>query len=37
VVEDTMYLVRRSIEKQREMEVGDMYYSFKKILDLDSE
>lgn len=37
VVEDSMFLVRRSIEKQREMAIGDNYYSFKKILDVESE
>jgi hypothetical protein len=36
VVEDTLYLVRRSIDKQKDMEIGDMYYSYKKILDIES-
>ncbi len=34
VMEDAFFLVRKSIEKQREMPVGDMYYSYKKILDV---
>ena len=36
VVEDALYLARRSIQKQREMAIGDYYYSFKKILDVES-
>jgi hypothetical protein len=36
-VEDTLYLVRRSLEKQRDMAVGDHYYSWKKVLDVESE
>jgi hypothetical protein len=36
-VEDTLYLVRRSLEKQRDMALGDHYYSWKKVLDVESE
>lgn len=34
---DTLFLVRRSLNKQKEMEIGDNYYSWKKILDIESE
>ena len=37
VVEDTIYLVSRGIQKQKEMEIGENYYSYKKILDAESE
>ena len=36
-VEDALFLVRRSKEKQKAMEVGEHYYSYQKILDLESE
>ena len=34
VIEDAMYLVRRSHERQKEMAIGENYYSYKKILDV---
>jgi hypothetical protein len=34
VIEDAMYLVRRSHQKQKDMSIGENYYSYKKILDL---
>lgn len=37
VMTDTLFLVRRSLQKQQEMAVGDNFYSFKKILDIESE
>lgn len=37
VMEDALFLVRRSLQKQKDMQIGDMYYSYKKILDLESE
>ena len=32
-----MYLVTKSIQKQKEIEIGDNYFSYKKILDAESE
>lgn len=37
VVTDTLFLMRRSLQKQQEMEIGDNYFSYKKILDIESE
>lgn len=37
VVEDTLFLMRRSIDKLREMELGSSFYSYKKIMDVESE
>lgn len=32
-----MFLVKKSVSKLKEMEVGGNFYSFKKILDVESE
>ena len=37
VMEDSIYLTMRSIEKQKAMAIGEHYYSYMKILDTHSE
>jgi hypothetical protein len=37
VVEDAIFLACRSLEKQKNMEIGSHFYSFKKILDAESD
>ena len=37
VVEDAIFLACRSLQKQKNMEMGSHFYSFKKILDAESD
>jgi hypothetical protein len=37
VVEDAIFLSCLSLEKQKNMGIGENYYSFKKVLDSESE
>ena len=37
VMEDAIFLAKKGVEKQNEMEVEENYYSYKKILDAESE
>lgn len=36
-MEDAIFLAKKGVEKQNEMEVEENYYSYKKILDAESE
>ena len=37
VVEDTLYLMSKSLEKLKEIELDTHYFSYKKILENESE